>query len=149
MFSGRRGAHCWISDYSAKIMSPSERRALVSYLNLPRLAQEKRTPLTSPLHPSIEYSVFSSALSHAWFRRSAKIVEDSFASILLEDDGIFCNPDIRSHLLKLLPENSQLEFQKILEHQTMSSNELWARFERDIVTSKVWSPQLLCVLQYL
>lgn len=37
VFSGRRGVHCWVADARARQLSPSSRKALVSYLEVSKV----------------------------------------------------------------------------------------------------------------
>lgn len=55
VYSGRRGAHAWISDRRARIMDDSRRRALAGYLEVIKGGSQsgKRVNLKRPLHPHL------------------------------------------------------------------------------------------------
>jgi len=57
VYSGRRGAHCWVSDKRAREMDDHKRRAIAGYLELIRGGDKsgKKVNLKRPLHPHIEY----------------------------------------------------------------------------------------------
>lgn len=71
VFSGRRGAHCWISDKRARILDESKRRAIVEYLDILKNKGSKRLNLRRPYHPHIE--------------RSFKILKNEFIPLILEN----------------------------------------------------------------
>lgn len=76
VFSGRRGAHCWISDSRARSLDETIRKSIVEYLDIlssKSLKFNLKKPLTlkKPYHPHIE--------------RSFNIVKNEFIHIILED----------------------------------------------------------------
>lgn len=106
VFSGRRGAHCWVSDKRARNLDEMARKAVVEYLDViggskgPAL---KRFNVKKPYHPHVE--------------RSFKILKDEFAGIILEEqdpwnteNGSTTNWDKVDELLSFLPE-------KVLQEQ--------------------------------
>ncbi|KAG7700114.1 hypothetical protein KL930_000801 [Ogataea haglerorum] len=54
VFSGRRGVHCWVSDYRARILDESRRRAIVEYLDVLSVKSKKTLNLKKPYHPHVE-----------------------------------------------------------------------------------------------
>lgn len=56
VYSGRRGAHCWISDKRAREMDDQKRRAVAGYLELLKGGDKsgKRVNVKRPLHPHVE-----------------------------------------------------------------------------------------------
>ncbi|PPJ52745.1 hypothetical protein CBER1_11390 [Cercospora berteroae] len=58
VYSGRRGAHAWVSDKRAREMDDSKRKAVASYLEvLKGNENSKRTLRRRPLHPHVERSL--------------------------------------------------------------------------------------------
>lgn len=53
VFSGRRGIHCWISDYEARILTTRQREGLASYLHS-GLQENKKLPLALLQHPVLQ-----------------------------------------------------------------------------------------------
>ncbi|ONH65662.1 DNA primase small subunit [Cyberlindnera fabianii] len=72
VFSGRRGAHCWISDKRARMLDEPKRRAIVEYLDVLKTKGSKRLNLRRPLHPHIE--------------RSLTMLKPDFITIIQEQD---------------------------------------------------------------
>lgn len=56
VYSGRRGAHAWISDKRAREMDDNKRRSIAGYLELLKGGDKtaKKVNLKRPLHPHIE-----------------------------------------------------------------------------------------------
>ena len=75
VFSGRRGAHCWISDSRARNLDETARKSIVEYLDVLGSKQlkgnRKLLNLKKPFHPHIE--------------RSFNIVKNEFVDIILKD----------------------------------------------------------------
>ncbi|SMN17717.1 similar to Saccharomyces cerevisiae YIR008C PRI1 Subunit of DNA primase, which is required for DNA synthesis and double-strand break repair [Maudiozyma saulgeensis] len=72
VFSGRRGAHCWISDKRARQMGDIQRRNILDYVNVVRdRSNEKRLSLMRPYHPLLA--------------RSLDLLKPHFADIILEE----------------------------------------------------------------
>lgn len=103
VFSGRRGAHCWVSDVRARVLDEGGRKAVVEYLNV--LGNKSlRSGKTSvnikrPFHPHVE--------------RSIESLKQRFSEIILEDQdpwltrpGSDDNWPLVDDLLSFLPEQS-------------------------------------------
>lgn len=72
VFSGRRGAHCWISDKRARVMNDSHRRNMLDYMNVVKDRNvEKRLNLVRPLHPHLS--------------RSLELLKPHFVDIILRE----------------------------------------------------------------
>ena len=58
IFSGRRGVHCWVSDFRARTLSVAARKAIVSFLEISRINvlynNSKSISFGNRLYPSIE-----------------------------------------------------------------------------------------------
>ncbi|KAI8867920.1 prim-pol domain-containing protein [Ramicandelaber brevisporus] len=104
VFSGRRGAHCWVSDPRAKKLNNEGRKAIASYLEVVKggaLASRK-----------VNLFVEAGGKLHPHLERSRLICEKYFVNTILEDMDIlrkegsieraldvFQNPKLRSSLL--------------------------------------------------
>ncbi|CCF60458.1 hypothetical protein KAFR_0K01020 [Kazachstania africana CBS 2517] len=72
VFSGRRGAHCWISDKRARILNDLQRRNILDYVNVVRDRKyDKRLALRRPYHPHLV--------------RSVELLKSHFVEIILEE----------------------------------------------------------------
>lgn len=93
VYSGRRGAHAWISDKRAREMDDAKRRALANYLVLlSGNEQGKKTGIKRPLHPHID--------------RSLKLLNPYFQNDLLPDQDPWDSPERAEKLLALLPDTT-------------------------------------------
>lgn len=85
VFSGRRGAHCWISDARARQMDEATRKSIVEYLDVLGAKQQKFSSTKRPLNLKKPY--------HPHIERSFAIMVKSFESmILLEQDPWLTSP---------------------------------------------------------
>lgn len=75
VFSGRRGAHCWISDPRARVLDETKRKAVVDYLDLLSGKTQKLDRTQLGLRN----------LSHPHVERAFDITKRRFAEIILED----------------------------------------------------------------
>lgn len=72
VFSGRRGAHCWVSDKRARALNDIQRRNVLDYLNVVRDRNyDKPLSLKRPYHPHLS--------------RSLQILKGHFVDIILEE----------------------------------------------------------------
>ncbi|GAB7347558.1 hypothetical protein MBLNU459_g4448t1 [Dothideomycetes sp. NU459] len=94
VYSGRRGAHAWISDKRAREMDDQQRRSIAGYLELLRGGDKsgKKVNVRRPLHPHIE--------------RSLDILDPHFTSDVLIDQDPWASSEKASHLLQLLPDKT-------------------------------------------
>ncbi|KAL9098980.1 MAG: hypothetical protein Q9163_005457 [Psora crenata] len=92
VYSGRRGAHGWISDKRARDMDDSKRRALAGYLEVIKGGSQsgKKVNVKRPLHPHLA--------------RSLEILKPHFARDILEGQNPFATADGSERLLSLLPD---------------------------------------------
>ncbi|KAI9739614.1 MAG: hypothetical protein M1834_006332 [Cirrosporium novae-zelandiae] len=92
VYSGRRGAHCWVSDKKAREMDDAKRRALAGYLELIKGGSQsgKKVKVKRPLHPHVQ--------------RSLDILKEYFPSTILQAQNPFHTPTQSSRLLTLLPD---------------------------------------------
>ncbi|KAL9624321.1 MAG: hypothetical protein Q9160_001568 [Pyrenula sp. 1 TL-2023] len=91
VYSGRRGAHAWISDRAARDLDDDKRRALAGYLEVIKGGAQggKRVNVRRPLHPHLQ--------------RSIEILKPFFATILADQEP-FLSPEGSERLLRLLPD---------------------------------------------
>ncbi|XP_011565946.3 DNA primase small subunit [Plutella xylostella] len=112
VFSGRRGVHCWVSDYEARTLDSPGRGAVADYLCLIMGGdnQSKKVHLGSDnLHTSI--------------RRALNVIDKYFLDIL-QDQEFFANPDGLKKLLALIPDEAFKSLvEKTLEKMPDSSVE--------------------------
>lgn len=123
VFSGRRGAHCWVSDSSARTLDEISRKSIVEYLDVLGSKQsrsgKKQLILKKPFHPHVE--------------RSFNILKQEFITIILEEqDPWFTSADSKVSkaweqvdvLLSFILDNSLQEElrQKWKEQKTISTS---------------------------
>lgn len=103
VFSGRRGAHCWVSDSRARSLDESARKSIVEYLDVlgGRTLKVGRTllGLRKPFHPHVE--------------RSFDILRQHFQTVILDEQNPWVsssgspeNWDQIENLLSFLPEQA-------------------------------------------
>ncbi|CCH41489.1 DNA primase small subunit [Wickerhamomyces ciferrii] len=92
VFSGRRGAHCWVSDKRARHLEEPKRRAIVEYLDILKNKGNKRLNLRRPYHPHIE--------------RSYEILKPEFLDIILTEQDPWADDVKAEELLKSLPDKN-------------------------------------------
>ena len=92
VYSGRRGAHIWISDSRARKHDDTIRKSLAAYLELVKGSGQagKRVNVSRPLHPHVQ--------------RSLDICKMNFASVVLEGQDPWRELKGYEQLLKLLPD---------------------------------------------
>lgn len=91
VYSGRRGAHAWVSDKRAREMDDPKRKALAGYLTLVQGSDHgKRTNIRRPLHPHID--------------RSLKLLDPYFRRDILEEQDPWRTAEQAEKLLALLPD---------------------------------------------
>jgi DNA primase small subunit len=116
VYSGRRGAHAWISDKRAREMDDAKRKAVAGYLELLRGSEhgKKGLGIRRPLHPHID--------------RSLKILNPYFQNEVLADQDPWQSPKQSEKLLDLLPDKSLTSaLQKKWDSTPdRSSNQKWA-----------------------
>ncbi|KAF1356265.1 DNA primase small subunit [Delphinella strobiligena] len=116
VYSGRRGAHAWISDKRAREMDDQKRRAIAGYLELLRGGDKsgKKVNVKRPLHPHVE--------------RSYTLLKPFFFDNILPDQDPWATPERSSHLLSLLPDKTlTTALQKKWDSQpNRSSAQKWA-----------------------
>ena len=94
VYSGRRGAHAWISDKKAREMDDAKRRAVAGYLEVLRGGAQsgKKVNVKRPLHPHVE--------------RSLEILRSYFQTAILADQDPFATDKGAERLLSLLPDKA-------------------------------------------
>ena len=93
VYSGRRGAHAWISDKRAREMDDSKRKAVANYLEVLRGNENgKRMGLRRPLHPHVD--------------RSLKLLTPYFQNDVLPEQDPWQSPEQAEKLLNLIPDKS-------------------------------------------
>ncbi|KAL8840228.1 MAG: hypothetical protein Q9170_001435 [Blastenia crenularia] len=94
VYSGRRGAHAWISDKRARNMDDQKRKAIAGYLEVIKGGAQsgKKVNVKRPLHPHLA--------------RSLDILKEHFQSDVLEDQDPWVKPEKAERLLQLLPDKA-------------------------------------------
>ncbi|KAJ5197976.1 uncharacterized protein N7498_007093 [Penicillium cinerascens] len=94
VYSGRRGAHAWVCDPSARSLPDDRRRAIAGYLEILRggSSSGKKVNLKRPLHPHVT--------------RSLEQLKNHFAQTTLVDQDTFASTEQAEKLLSLLPDKS-------------------------------------------
>ncbi|KKY21628.1 putative dna primase small subunit [Phaeomoniella chlamydospora] len=92
VYSGRRGAHAWISDKSARELDDDKRKAIAGYFEVLKGGAQggKRVNLKRPLHPHLT--------------RSLDILKSYFQTSILVDQEPFLSTAGAERLLSLLPD---------------------------------------------
>ncbi|KAL8684163.1 MAG: hypothetical protein Q9224_006557 [Gallowayella concinna] len=94
VYSGRRGAHAWISDKRARTMDDQRRRAIAGYLEVIKGGAQsgKKVNVKRPLHPHLA--------------RSLDILKEHFQKDVLVDQDPWAKPEKAERLLQLLPDKT-------------------------------------------
>lgn len=92
VYSGRRGAHAWVSDKKARNMDDQKRKALAGYLEVIKGGAQsgKKVNVKRPLHPHLA--------------RSLDILKEHFQRDILEAQDPWAGPANTEHLLQRLPD---------------------------------------------
>ena len=112
VYSGRRGAHAWISDRKAREMDDLRRRALAGYLEVIKGGSQsgKKVNVKRPLHPHLASvcSFYTELVKCSFrnYRRSLEILKDHFQRDILEDQDPWETPERTERLLQLLPDKA-------------------------------------------
>lgn len=115
VYSGRRGAHAWISDKRAREMDDGKRKAVANYLEVLRGNEHgKRMSLRRPLHPHVE--------------RSLKLLTPYFQNDVLADQDPWESSTQAEKLINLLPDQKLTDaLQRKWESSAgRSSNQKWS-----------------------
>ena len=94
VYSGRRGAHAWVSDKRAREMDDQRRKAVAGYLEVVKGGAQsgKKVNIKRPLHPHLA--------------RSLEILKPHFSHTILEIQDPFSTDAGANRLLSLLPDNA-------------------------------------------
>ncbi|KAL8862548.1 MAG: hypothetical protein Q9178_001046 [Gyalolechia marmorata] len=94
VYSGRRGAHAWISDKRARSMDDQRRRSIAGYLELIKGGSQsgKKVNVKRPLHPHLT--------------RSLDILKEHFQNDVLVEQNPWARPEKAERLLQLLPDKT-------------------------------------------
>ncbi|XP_063531763.1 DNA primase small subunit [Cydia strobilella] len=119
VFSGRRGIHCWVSDYEARTLDSPGRAAVADYLCLIMGGdnQFKKVNLGSDnLHSSI---------------RRAMTVIDRYFEDVVKDQEFFGTPERLQNFLKMIPDETfRTQVQTHLEKSKAPSLDKWNTFAK-------------------
>lgn len=125
VFSGRRGAHCWISDKRARVMIDTYRKNMLDYVNVMRDRNiEKRLNLVRPLHPHLS--------------RSLEILKPHFVEIIMREQDTWRDDELAMQSLATSCHDKQLteQLKKLwTERPGRSSEEKWK--DMDVLASQI------------
>ncbi|KOB78113.1 DNA primase, partial [Operophtera brumata] len=117
VFSGRRGVHCWVSDYEARTLDSPGRGAVADYLCLITGGDGQN----KKVHLGGDYV-------HSSIRRAITVIDKHFEEIL-QDQGFLSTPESLDKFLKMIPdENLKSQVGKVLQKMHDSSLERWHTF---------------------
>ncbi|ODQ79756.1 hypothetical protein BABINDRAFT_161456 [Babjeviella inositovora NRRL Y-12698] len=112
VFSGRRGAHCWVSDQRARNLDETARRAIVEYMDVLKTKTNKRISVRRPFHPLVE--------------RSFDVLKTEFQEIILEDQDPWRDLEKAKEMAQLLPDKTLIaELTKKWSEGRSSSKAKW------------------------
>ena len=121
IYSGRRGVHCWVCDRRARLLSNTERDAVVSYLSIAAGGDQKRTKesmnLSFPLHPSLSRA-YSIALKYF----------DAY----IEDQNLFSRQDEWARLLSDCIDSKDLERLGLSWNEDSDPVDRWNELQRAV-----------------
>ncbi|XP_049867087.1 DNA primase small subunit [Pectinophora gossypiella] len=117
VFSGRRGVHCWVSDYEARTLDGPGRGAVADYLCLIFGGDNQ----TKKVH-------LGSENMHSSIRRALEIIDKYFLE-LLQDQEFLSTENRLKAFLKLIPDETlRSQVEKKLEKMPESSVDRWKTF---------------------
>lgn len=131
VFSGRRGAHCWISDSRARNLDEQVRKSIVEYLDVLGSKQLKMGKqllnLKRPFHPHVE--------------RSFNLLKNDFVDIILRDQDPWNDNQAQiDELLSFLPDKAlQEELTKKWSQSQLNSLQKWE--DINVVARKLFKNQ--------
>lgn len=108
VYSGRRGAHAWVSDKKARLLDDQKRSAIMGYLEVIKgsASQIKKVSIWRPLHPHIS--------------RSFETLKEYFGERILEEQDPWKTKEKAETLLKMLPDR---DLNEALKKKWESQNE--------------------------
>ncbi|KAL3233603.1 DNA primase small subunit [Nakaseomyces bracarensis] len=125
VFSGRRGAHCWVSDKRARQLNDIQRRNVLDYLNVVKDRNyDKPLGLRRPYHPHLS--------------RSLNLLKGHFVDVILEEqDPWRDDQEAFKTLLPSLTEKGVVESLRKYwsENPNRSSKDKWA--DIDTIASSI------------
>lgn len=129
VFSGRRGAHCWISDKRSRLLNDNQRRNLLDYMNVVRDRNlDKRLNLKRPYHPHLT--------------RSLEILKPHFVEIILREQNPWQNDETAVQcLLPGIHDKSLVDVLKKYwkQNPNRSSEQKWSDID-SLATTQVKHP---------
>lgn len=125
IFSGRRGIHCWVCDYSARALSSQERGAVAEYLQIIGGGEYMKKKVNLP-GDKIHHSI----------KRALETIEPIFISMCIEEQNILGTDAGMENFLPILPdEEDRLELKGIFG-QCTSSLARWNAFVKFVREKK-------------
>ncbi|CAJ0847580.1 15024_t:CDS:10 [Entrophospora sp. SA101] len=138
VYSGRRGVHCWVCDEIARELNDSERKAIVSYLEVIEggAQAQKRVDLRGHLHPSIS--------------RSLSIINQYFDDLILKDQDVLKDENCWNKVLGCIP-NEEIKntlTKHWLENPSQTSSDRWKNITDELNKKNLPMCKNEIILQY-
>ncbi|CAL7945530.1 unnamed protein product [Xylocopa violacea] len=117
VFSGRRGIHCWVCDYKARILAARERSAVAEYLQIIHGGEfmKKKVNLSGDrIHHSI--------------KRALEMIETVFVQVCIEEQDILGTDERINKFLQILSDEQDRQEIKSLFGQCNSGKDRWNVF---------------------
>ncbi|CAJ0747266.1 16580_t:CDS:10, partial [Entrophospora sp. SA101] len=134
----RRGVHCWVCDEIARKLDDSERKAIVSYLEVIKggAQAQKRVNLHGHLHPSIS--------------RSLSIINQYFDDLILKDQDVLKDENCWNKVLGCIP-NEEIKntlTKHWLENPSQTSSDRWKNITDELNKKNLSMCENEIILQY-
>ena len=143
VYSGRRGIHCWVSDFEAMQLTDDQRKAIMGWLEVIKGGKDMTKKVNvrlnnRALHPSLQY-VFLLVRSTCtneqlfYFRTAIQISRKEFPNLILKDQDCFASEEQTSVLLELLGDKDvSSKLKKKWLDDSKPSEEKWADVRREL-----------------
>jgi len=131
VYSGRRGIHCWVSDREAMDLTDDQRRSIMGYLEVVKGGKEQQKKVNVRGHPKDKDTIKN--LHPSLNNSLAKLGDEYFAGLILEDQDCFADEQGWTTFLELLPDKEVAEnLRKQWGSKSSDSASKWEDFKRQI-----------------
>lgn len=126
IFSGRRGIHCWVCDYEARVLDTRGRTAIGEYLHL----------VTGNNLDEIRSKISLNSKLHHSIKRSNDILKSYFEEILLEQEWFSSEIGLEKILSLVSDVKVTQELREILRNVAGDSAKAWEELNKFISCQK-------------